>query len=153
MSTTSTTAGPDISITGNLDQLTNAMTADPAITGAALAGMIIALAWRGIVPYLMKRKEAEENGKPIPSFSTTYLTTFIISIMGGLISIMMVMHELEMKLVGISSVMTAAAIGLTFTYTFLNGFNTLVDLKSSKTALETKIDPQTAKDVLLEKKA
>jgi hypothetical protein len=123
-----------------------------AITGAAIAGMVIALVWRGIVPYLLKRKEAEENGKPIPSFSTTYMTTFIISVIGGLVSIMMVVNELEMKLVGITSVMTAAAIGLTFTYTFLSGFNTLVDLKTSKTALETKLDPSAVKDAELDKK-
>jgi heme/copper-type cytochrome/quinol oxidase subunit 4 len=127
-------------------------TADIAITGAAIAGMIIALVWRGIVPYLLKRKEAEENGKPIPSFSTTYLTTFIISVIGGLVSVMMVINELEVKLVGITSVMTAAAIGLTFTYTFLSGFNTLVDLKTSNTALQTKIDPAAVKDAELDKK-
>lgn len=127
-------------------------TEDLAISGAAIAGMIIALLWRGIVPYLIKRKEAEENGKPIPTFSTTYLTTFIISIIGGLISVMMVINELEVKLVGITSIMTAAGIGLTFTYTFLSGFNTLVDLKSSKNALETKLDPATIKEAELEKK-
>lgn len=127
-------------------------TTDFAITGSAIAGMIIALVWRGIVPYLLKRKEAEENGKPIPSFSTTYMTTFIISVIGGLVSIMMVVNELEIKLVGVTSVMTAAAIGLTFTYTFLSGFNTLVDLKTSKTALESKLDPTVAKDTELEKK-
>lgn len=128
------------------------MTTDISITGAAIAGMIIALVWRGIVPYLLKRKEAEENGKPIPSFSTTYMTTFIISVIGGVVSIMMVVNELEIKLVGITSVMTAAAIGLTFTYTFLSGFNTLVDLKTSNTALATKLDPTVVKDVELEKK-
>ena len=125
---------------------------EAAITGAAIAGMVIALVWRGIVPYLLKRKEAEENGKPIPSFSTTYITTFIISVIGGLVSVMMVVNELEMKLIGITSVMTAAAIGLTFTYTFLSGFNTLVDLKTTNTALQTKIDPQVVKDTELEKK-
>lgn len=128
------------------------MTTDISITGAAIAGMVIALVWRGIVPYLLKRKEAEENGKPIPNFSTTYITTFIISVIGGLVSIMMVVNELEIKLVGITSVMTAAAIGLTFTYTFLSGFNTLVDLKTSNTALQTKLDPAVAKDTELEKK-
>jgi uncharacterized membrane protein len=128
------------------------LSSDPIIIGASLAGMIIALVWRGIVPYLLKRKEAEENQKPIPSFSTTYLTTFIISIIGGLISIMMVGNELEMKLIGVTSVMTAAGIGLTFTYTILSGFNTLIDLKTSNTALQTKIDPQVVKDTELEKK-
>lgn len=127
------------------------MTTDPAIIGASIAGMAIALVWRGIVPYLMKRKEAEENGKPIPSFSTTYLTTFIISIIGGLVSIMLVGNELEMKLEGVQSVFTAMAIGGTFTYTLISGFNSLVDLKSSKIALEHKLDPATAKDAELTK--
>jgi hypothetical protein len=127
------------------------MATDPLIIGAAIAGMIIALVWRGIVPYLLKRKEAEENNKPIPSFSTTYLTTFIVSIIGGFVSIMTVSNELELQLSGVTSVMTAAAIGTTFTYTFLSGLNTLVDLKTSKIALETKIDPVTAKDAELSK--
>lgn len=102
------------------------------MTGAAIGGMVIALLWRGILPYLMKRKEAEETGQPIPSFATAYMTTFIISIVGGLISVMMVVSELEAKLVGVTSIMSAASIGLTFTYTFLSGLNTLVDLKTDK---------------------
>lgn len=108
------------------------MATDALITGAALGGMIIALVWRGILPYLMKRKEAEETGQPIPSFSTAYITTFIISIVGGLISVMMVISELETKLVGVTSVITAASIGLAFTYTFLSGLNTVVELRQDK---------------------
>jgi len=125
------------------------MSSDPAIIGASIAGMIIALVWRGIIPYLLKRKEAEENGKPIPGFSTTYMTTFIISIVGGLVSIMLVGNEIELKLQGVTSVFTAAAIGATFTYTFISGFNSLVDLKSNKIALETKVTPEEAKDAHL----
>ena len=106
--------------------------ADIAVTGAAIVGMIIALLWRGITPYLIKRKEAEETGQPIPPFSVAYMTTFGISIMGGLISVMMVITELEVKLTGITSIMSAAAIGLTFTYTFLNGLNTVIDLKKDQ---------------------
>ena len=105
---------------------------DLAVTGAALVGMAISLIWRGITPYLIKRKEAEETGQPIPPFSVAYMTTFGISIMGGLISVMMVITELEVKLTGITSIMSAAAIGLTFTYTFLNGLNTVVDLKKDE---------------------
>src|SRR5215203_327868 len=106
------------------------MTEELIMTGAALGGVIIALVWRGILPYLMKRKEAEETGQPIPSFSIAYITTFIISLVGGLISVMMVVSELEARLVGVGSIMSAASIGLTFTFTILSGLNTMVDLKT-----------------------
>jgi p-aminobenzoyl-glutamate transporter AbgT len=102
------------------------------MTGAALGGMLIALVWRGILPYLMKRKEAEELGQPIPSFSTAYMATFIISIIGGLVSVMMVVSELEARLVGVTSIMSSASIGLTFTFTILSGLNTIIDLKTDK---------------------
>ena len=108
------------------------MAEEVIMTGAAIGGMIIALIWRGILPYLMKRKEAEELGQPIPSFGTAYMTTFIISIVGGLISVMMVVSELESQLVGVTSIMTAASIGLTFTFTILSGLNTFIDLKTDK---------------------
>jgi hypothetical protein len=127
------------------------VTTDPAILGAALVGMIIALVWRGIVPYLMKRKEAEENGKPIPSFSATYMTTFIVSIIGGIVSVMLVGDEFDARIEGAKSVFSAMAIGGTFTFTLLSGLNSLIDLKSSKIALETKIDPASAKDAELTK--
>lgn len=102
------------------------------MTGAALGGVIIALVWRGILPYLMKRKEAEELGQPIPSFGIAYITTFIISTVGGLISVLMVVSELEARLVGVASIMSATMIGLTFTFTILSGLNTFVDLKTTK---------------------
>jgi hypothetical protein len=102
------------------------------MTGAALGGVTIALVWRGILPYLMKRKEAEELGQPIPGFGVAYITTFIISLVGGLISVMMVVSELEARLVGVGSIMSAASIGLTFTFTILSGLNTFVDLKADK---------------------
>ena len=108
------------------------MAEDLVMTGAALGGVIIALVWRGILPYLMKRKEAEELGQPIPSFGTAYITTFILSTVGGLISVMMVVSELEARLVGVASVMSAAMIGLTFTFTILSGLNTFIDLKTTK---------------------
>lgn len=127
------------------------MAADPTILGAAIIGMIIALVWRGIVPYLMKRKEAEENNRPIPSFSTTYLTTFIISIVGGMVSIMFVGDKFDAQLEGVESVFTAMAIGGSFTFTLLSGLNSIIDLKSSKIALETKLDPAAVKDAELEK--
>lgn len=127
------------------------MTAEPQILGAAIAGMAIALVWRGIIPYLLKRKEAEENGLPKPSFSTTYMTSFIISIVGGMVSIMLVGEQFDMQVQSAKGVFGAMAIGGSFTYTILSGINTLIDLKSSKTALETKIDPKTAKDAELTK--
>lgn len=108
------------------------MAEDLIMTGAALGGVTIALVWRGILPYLMKRKEAEELGQPIPSFGVAYITTFIISLVGGLISVMMVVSELEARLVGVGSIMSAASIGLTFTFTILSGLNTMVDLKADK---------------------
>lgn len=108
------------------------MSEEAIMTGAALGGMLIGLLWRGIVPYLMKRKEAEELGQPIPSFATEYMATFIISIVGGLISVMMVVSELEAQLVGVTSIMSAASIGLTFTFTILSGLNTFIDLKTTK---------------------
>jgi hypothetical protein len=108
------------------------MAEDLIMTGAALGGVTIALVWRGILPYLMKRKEAEELGQPIPPFGVAYITTFIISMVGGLISVMMVVSELEARLVGVGSIMSAASIGLTFTFTILSGLNTMVDLKADK---------------------
>jgi heme/copper-type cytochrome/quinol oxidase subunit 4 len=80
----------------------------------------------------MKRKEAEELGQPVPSFGTAYITTFILSTVGGLIAVMMVVSELEARLVGVASIMSAAMIGLTFTFTILSGLNTFVDLKTTK---------------------
>ena len=114
--------------------------ADISITGAAIAGMIIALLWRGIVPYLIKRKEAEETGQKPPSFATSYMATFIISMVGGFIAVMMTVSELETKLIGVTSVMSAAAIGLTFTYTFITGLNTIVDLNAKNISLTKQLN-------------
>lgn len=108
------------------------MAEDIVMTAAAIGGMIIALLWRGILPYIMKRKEAEELGQPVPSFGTAYMATFIISTVGGLISVMMVVSELEAKLMGVTSIMSAASIGLTFTYTFLSGLNNAIELQTTK---------------------
>ena len=116
------------------------MATDITITGAAMAGMMIALLWRGIVPYLIKRKEAEDTGQKPPSFSTSYMATFIISMVGGFISVMMTVSELETKLIGVTSVMSAAAIGLTFTYTFISGLNTIVNLGSKNIQLTRQLN-------------
>jgi hypothetical protein len=110
---------------------------ESVITVAAFAGMIGALLWLGLLPYLLKRREAEQNGQPIPSFSTSYLTSLIISSVGGFVSIVMVIGELENSLVGVTSVLTAAGIGFSFTYSILSISNRLVDLKYDKISLES----------------
>jgi hypothetical protein len=127
-------------------QIQNINLADPIMIGAAIAGMVIALVWRGIIPYLLKRKEAEENGQKAPSFSTTYMTSFLISIVGGIVAIMLVGDQFDAQVENAKGVFGAMAIGGTFTYTILSGFNSLIDLKSNKIALETKVDPAAAKD-------
>lgn len=114
------------------------MATEPAIIGAAVAGLSIALLYRGILPYLLKVREAEQSGQPAPSFSKSYLTTFIISVVGGLVAIMMAVSELELKLVGITSVMTAASLGFSFTYSILSVSNSMVDLRYDKIALMSK---------------
>lgn len=111
--------------------------ADPIIQVAAFTGLVTALLLRGILPYLLKRKEAEQNGQPIPSFSTTYMTTFIISIITGVMGIMVTINELEVKLEGITSIMTAVAIGFSFSYSALSLANTFVDLKTDKIAFKS----------------
>ena len=105
------------------------------IVGAAIAGLVIALLLRGILPYLLKRKEAEENGQPIPSFATSYMTTFIISIIVGVMGIMVSISELESRLVGVASIMTSVAIGFTFTYSTLELSNRFVDVKTDQIVL------------------
>lgn len=111
--------------------------AEGIITGAAFAGMLAAIMWLGILPYLLKRREAEQTGQPIPSFSTSYMTTMLISSIGGFISVMMAISELELKLVGVTSILTAASIGFSFTYTILSLGNRMVDLKYDKISLES----------------
>ncbi|MGE5661477.1 MAG: hypothetical protein ACM3X1_04445 [Ignavibacteriales bacterium] len=114
------------------------MATEPAIIGAAVSGLAIALLYRGILPYLLKCREAEQSGEPAPSFSKSYLTTFVISVVGGLVAIMMAVSELELKLIGISSVMTAASVGFSFTYSILSVSNNVVDLRYDKIALMSK---------------
>lgn len=111
------------------------MAQDPIMIGAAIAGLIIALLLRGILPYLLKRKEAEENGLPIPNFATSYMTTFIIAIITGVMGVMVSIEELENRLVGVASIMTAAAIGFTFTFSTLELSNRFVDLKTDQIVL------------------
>src|SRR5688500_19815353 len=61
--------------------------ADIAIVAAGYAGLAGALLWRGLLPYLLERKKAEQAGLSMPSFSTTYMTTMIISTVAGFISV------------------------------------------------------------------
>ena len=111
------------------------MAENTVILGASIAGLVVALLLRGILPYLLKRKEAEENGQPIPSFATSYMTTFIISIIVGVMGIMVSIAELETRLVGVASIMTAVAIGFTFTYSTLELSNRFVDVKTDQIVL------------------
>ena len=111
------------------------MAENTIILGASIAGLVVALLLRGILPYLLKRKEAEENGQPIPAFATSYMTTFIISIIVGVMGIMVSIAELETRLVGVASIMTAVAIGFTFTYSTLELSNRFVDVKTDQIVL------------------
>ena len=104
--------------------------------GAAIAGLVVALLLRGMLPYLLKRKEAEENGQPIPNFATSYMTTFIIATITGVMGIMVSIGELESRLVGVASIMTAAAIGFTFTFSTLELSNRFVDIKTDQIVLK-----------------
>ena len=121
----------------------SAAASDPTMLGMAFAGMIVALLYKGILPYLLKRREAEEQGKPIPSFSTSYMTTFFISIITGFMGIMVTLSELELKLEGITSIMTAASIGFSFAFTALSVANQFVDLKYHNIAITSK-SPETS---------
>lgn len=115
------------------------MATDPIMIAAAFTGLVVALLLRGILPYLQKRKEAEETGQPIPSFANSYLTTFIISIITGVMGIMVTANELELKLVGVTSIMTAVAIGFSFSYSSLSLTNTIVDLSTKKIEAQKEI--------------
>jgi hypothetical protein len=103
--------------------------ADSFVLFAGYGGMIGALLWLGIKPYLEKRKEAELAGEPIPSFAGAYMTTFIISFIAGFFTTTMVITQLEQTLAGVGSVMYAAGIGFSFTFTVLGISNQTVDKK------------------------
>jgi hypothetical protein len=110
--------------------------ADIAINLAGYGGMIAALLWLGIVPYLQKRKEAEMAGGDPPSFAGAYLTNFVIATITGFISVTMAIEGLESKLIGLQSIGVAAGMGFAFTYTVLGIANTRTELKIENSELK-----------------
>jgi|SRR5688500_14910641 len=113
--------------------------ADIAIVAAGYAGLAGALLWRGLLPYLLERKKAEQAGLSMPSFSTTYMTTMIISTVAGFISVSMAIGEFEKSLATSTSIMTAAGLGFAFTYTVLGISNEMVDLKMEREQLKNEL--------------
>lgn len=109
---------------------------DAAITAAGIAGVIGALLWLGILPYLLARRKAELNGEQLPSFSRTYLTSMIISSIGGFISVFIVITELEKALASATTIISAASLGFAYTYTILGISNTIIDTKNENAALK-----------------
>ena len=113
------------------------MATDPLIVTLGIGGMIAALVLRSIVPYLLKRQEAEQNGQPVPPFATAYMTTFIISVITGIMGVMVSVSALEERLSGEISGIIAFATGFTFTFTPLELTNKFVDLKLHNIALQS----------------
>lgn len=103
---------------------------------AGYGGMVGALLWLGILPYLLERKRAEANGEKIPSFAGSYMTTMLIATIGGFVTLTMAIGELEKAIATATSLMTAAGIGFSFTYTILGVGNQIVDLKIKTSQLE-----------------
>ena len=119
---------------------------DNAIYGAGIAGIIGGLLWRGILPYLLARKKAEEEGLPPTSFEKSYMTTMIISFIGGLIAVFMAIETFEKSIANVTSIMFAAGLGFSFVYTVLGIANDYVDLRKEKTELSRKIKTITKDD-------
>jgi hypothetical protein len=113
--------------------------ADMWISIAGYGGMVSALLWLGILPYLLERKRAEQNGEKPPSFAGSYLTTMVISAIGGFITLGMAIGELEKALASATTLFTAAGIGFSFTYTILGISNQIVDLKLEQAKLKREI--------------
>lgn len=112
---------------------------DPFITTAGIAGVIAALLWLGIMPYLQARKQAELNNQPIPSFAGVYMTSMLISSIGGFISVFIVINELEKTLASATTILSAASLGFSFTYTILGISNSIIDLRTEKTQLKKEL--------------
>lgn len=112
---------------------------DAVITSAGVAGVIGALLWLGVLPYLQARKEAETNGTPVPSFAKEYLTSMVLSSLGGFISVFVVINELEHALATAGSIISAASIGFAYTFTILGITNNIIDLKAEKTQLKKEV--------------
>lgn len=118
--------------------------ADLYITIAGFAGMIGALLWRGVVPYMEKRKEAQMAGETPPTFSGAYLTNFIIAVITGFITTLMTIGVLEESLVNITSVGIAAGMGFSFTYTVLGITNRRTDAVLQVAEKEAELKTATA---------
>jgi hypothetical protein len=112
---------------------------DNVIIAAGYAGLIGALLWRGLLPYLLERQRAEQNGLPPPKFSSTYMTTMIISTVAGFISVSMAIGEFEKSIASSTSIMTAAGVGFAFTYTVLGISNEMVDLRKEREQLKAEL--------------
>lgn len=109
---------------------------EASITAAGIFGVIGALLWLGILPYLLARRKAELNGEQLPSFSRTYLTSMVISSIGGFISVFIVITELEKALASATTIISAASLGFAYTYTILGISNTIIDTKNENAALK-----------------
>lgn|SRR5215212_4730580 len=109
---------------------------DSTIYAAGIGGLLGGLIWQGLLPYLIKRREAEINGQPIPSFAKEYMTTMLISTITGLIAIFMSIETFEKTIANATSILIAAGIGFSFTYTVLGISNTIVDLQLKKAKLQ-----------------
>lgn len=106
---------------------------------AGIGGMIGGLLWRSILPYILERQKAEQEGREPPSFEKTYMATMIISVIGGLVALFMAIETFEKTILTAQSGMMAAGIGFAFTYTILGVGNDYVDLKKTKTTLTREV--------------
>lgn len=106
---------------------------------AGIAGMIGGLLWQAVLPYFLARRKAEVEGNPIPSFSKEYATTALIGAISGLIAVFMAAETFEKAIVNATSIMMAAGIGFSFTYTVLGISNTIVDLKTINASLKKEV--------------
>lgn len=113
---------------------------------AGIGGMIAGLLWRSILPYMLARKQAEEAGLPPPSFEKSYMTTMIISAIGGLVALFMAIETFEKTILTAQSAMMAAGIGFAFVYTILGVGNDYIDLKKEKVELRKEIKAITKDD-------
>lgn len=123
---------------------------DPSIYAAGIGGMVGGLLWQGILPYFLARKKAEQEGRPLPSFGKEYATTMLISTITGFIAIFMAVDTFEKAIINATSIMVAAGIGFSFTYTVLGISNTIVDLKIERTNLTKQIIQQQQQQAAIE---
>jgi len=112
---------------------------DQAIYVAGIAGIIGGILWQGILPYLLKRREAEQQGQTPPVFAKEYATTALISVITGFIAVFMSIETFEKTIANATSLMIAGGMGFSFTYTVLGITNTIVDLKIKNTVLRKEV--------------